>query len=172
MQTIGHPATTMPRLKFLQKRRSSRCVTIQRRRSGPPCRCVGDPNVVEVLIVVGALPVKLTGERDEVGAGLVYARETCPYPFICQRRANDVTGHCIDLGSYLCAGYVNSEILAVGIPSRVDHAQGVRDKHWLATWVNAVNPVIITECYGPLVRPPPDRFQHQSGRVDAKVTNG
>src|SRR6266487_795836 len=104
------------RLKFLQKRRPSRCVTIQRRRSRPSCCCVGDPNVVDVLIVVGAFPVKLTGERDEVGASLVYARETCPYPFICQRRANDVTGHRIDLGSHPCAGYVNSEMLAVGIP--------------------------------------------------------
>ena len=56
-----------------------------------------------------------------------------------------MTGHRIDLRSHPRSGYINSEMLAVGIPGRVDHARGVRDRGWRTARINAVDAVIIAK---------------------------
>ena len=59
-----------------------------------------------------------------------------------------MTGHRIDLRSHLSSGYINGELLAVRVPGWVDHPGCIRQQHWLASRIDAVNTVIIAECYG------------------------
>src|SRR4029453_2914729 len=129
-------------------------MTIQRCYSRPSCRRIRDPNIIEILIVVVAVPISLTGERNQVRAGLVHAREAGPDSPASQWRANDLTGHRIDLRSHLPSGHVNGEFLAIRVPKWVNHPRRVREQDRLPARINAVNTVTIAECYRPTCETP------------------